>query len=163
MAKVNTLGYTNHPTNPLYGTGKKVRRVRAVIYNATALSDGDVVVIARGLPVDAQILGINFPQGNAARSGLTDVDFGFHRQDNDVVLEKDALIDGISFASARTSGVDLLGSNVSGFDFTKTIGGLLSLTPDTEPQGGINLTATINTAGSTTGTIIVDVDIAFPA
>ncbi|MFA5500665.1 MAG: hypothetical protein WC404_06265 [Candidatus Omnitrophota bacterium] len=163
MGAVNTLGYTNYPKNPLYGTGKKVRRVRAVIYNATALSDGDVVTIARGLPVDAQILNINFPQGHAARTGLTDVDFGFHRQDNGAVIDKDALIDGITFASARTAAVDLLGSNVSSFDFTKTIGGLLSLTGETQPSGGVNLTATINTAGSTTGTIIVDIDIAFPA
>lgn len=163
MATVNTLGYTNDSKNPLYGSGKKLQRVRAIIYNATAFSDGDIVVLAKGLPVDAQIVGINLPQGNAARTGLTDIDIGFHRQDNGVVIDKDALVDGDTMASARTSAIDILGKNISGFDFTKSIGSLLSLTRETEPSGGVNLTATINTAGATTGTIVVDIDIAFPA
>lgn len=163
MTTHNTLGFTNDPSNPLYGSGKVIRHVRALIYNATAFSDGDIVKLAKGLPLDAQIVGIDFPEGTAARSGLTDVDFGFFRNDNSVVLDKDVLIDGVSFASARTSAVDLLGSNVSGFDRTKTIGELLNLTGETEPIGGVDLCATINTAGSTTGTIVCDIAIAFSA
>jgi hypothetical protein len=163
MATVNSLGITNYPHDPLFQQGQIIKRVRAVIYNATALSDGDIVVLAKGLPVNARILNINLPQGNAARTGLSDIDFGFYRQDNGAVIDKDVLVDGDTMASARTSAIDILGKNVSGFDFTKTIGGLLSLTSETEPSGGVNLCATINTAGSTTGTIIVDIDIAFPA
>ncbi len=163
MATVNSLGITNYPKDPLFQQGQIIKRVRAVIYNATALSDGDIVVLAKGLPVNARILNINLPQGNAARTGLSDIDFGFYRQDNGAVIDKDVLVDGDTMASARTSAIDILGKNVSGFDFTKTIGGLLSLTSETEPSGGVNLCATINTAGSTTGTIIVDIDIAFPA
>lgn len=163
MGAVNTLGYTNYPKDPLFGTGQIVKRIRAIIKNTTALSDGDVVTIARGLPVGARILTINLPQGNAARTGLSDIDFGFYRQDNGAVIDKDALVDGDTMASARTAAIDILGENVSGFDFTKTIGGLLSLTGETQPSGGVNLCATINTAGSTTGTIVVDIDVAFPA
>lgn len=163
MATANSLGITNYPKDPLFQQGQIIKRVRAVIYNATALSDGDIVVLAKGLPVNARILNINLPQGNAARTGLSDIDFGFYRQDNAAVIDKDVLVDGDTMASARTSAIDILGKNVSGFDFTKTIGGLLSLTSETEPCGGVNLCATINTAGSTTGTIVVDIDIAFPA
>ena len=163
MATVNALGITNYPKDPLFQGGQIIKRVRALIYNATAFSDGDIVVLAKSLPVNARIVNINLPQGNAARTGLSDIDFGFYRQDNGAVIDKDVLVDGDTMASARTSAIGILGENISGFDFTKTIGGLLSLTSETEPSGGVNLCATINTAGSTTGTIIVDIDIAYPA
>lgn len=163
MAKKQTLGYTAKPSDPLYTNGKYIREVLAVISITAAAAVNDVHVLAHNIPIDAQVVGIFLPSGSAIIAGLTDVDFGFHRADNDAALDTDVLADGVNFsAAARASAVDLIGSGLT-FDTTKNIGELLSLQSDEEPSGGVNVTATIKAEGAGTGTIPVLVRIAFPA
>lgn len=159
MAKKQTLGYTAKPSDPLYTNGKYIREVLAAISITAAAAANDVHVLAHNIPIDAQVVGIFLPSGSAQIADLTDVDFGFHRADNDAALGIDALADGVNFsAAARTYAVDLIES-----DTTKNIGELLSLQSDEEPSGGVNVTATIKAEGAGTGTIPVLVRIAFPA
>lgn len=158
MAIVNTLGYTAKPKDPLYGNGIYPRIVQAAISITSGAADGDVHILARNLPYSAKIIGIRFPFGSAVVTDLTDVDFGLHRSDNNAVVDKDILVDGISFASARAYAIDILSA-----DKTKTIAELLGVSPESEPLGGVNVTATVNTQGAGVGTIEAEILIQFPA
>lgn len=160
MAQIETLGFAADPKNPLYTTGKYMRTVvgQIAVSNAGSAA-GDIYKIARGLPIDAQVLAIRLPRGTAQIAGMDDVDFGFYRSDNEVALDADILVDGADFATAAfAAGKDLLGSNL-----TKTIGGLLSLASDNEPAGGVDLCATLKNKPTATGTVTVFVDLAFTA
>jgi hypothetical protein len=162
MAFVDTLGIAADPSNPLFNTGVNVRVVQALITITSGSADGEVQKLAIGLPIDAQVLGLFLPGGAPGITQLTDVDFGFYRNADGVVIDKDILVDGKNFSSAITTAIDCLADN-SGMDYTKKIKDLLSLESDTEPSGGVDLCATINTQGSGTGTIRVWVVLGFPA
>lgn len=160
MAQIETLGFAADPKNPLYTTGKYVRTVvgQIAVSNAGSAA-GDIYKIARGLPVDTQVLAIRLPRGTAQIAGMDDVDFGFYRSDNEDVLDIDVLVDGADFATAvKASGVDLLESGL-----TSTIGGLLNLASDSEPAGGVDLCATLKAKPTATGTVTVFIDLAFTA
>jgi len=160
MAQIKTLGFAADPKNPLYTTGKYLRTVvgQLAVSNAGSAA-GDIYKIARGLPIDAQVLAVRLPQGTAQIAGMDDVDFGFYRSDNEAVLDIDALVDGADFATAAlASGKDLLSA-----DLTKTIGGLLNLGSDNEPAGGVDLCATLKAKPTATGTVTVFIDLAFTA
>lgn len=163
MAEVETLGYAADEKNPLYSRGKKVSTVVAQISITATAAAGDIHKLARGIPIDAHVLGLRLPRGSAQIVGLSDVDFGFYRQDTEAVLDKDILADGVDFdAAAKTGPQDVLGENLT-HDLTKKIKDLLDLETNEEPSGGVDLCATINAEGAGTGTITVYVDLVFPA
>lgn len=164
MATRQTLGKIAKGKNPLYNQGEEVQKVRAVVPVAAAWADADVVVLAYNLPIDTLITRINLPNGSPEITGATDYDLGFHKaagvdgQSLGDVLDKDALVDGVSFASARTAAIDILGLNIASFDKKKTIGELLGLTSETAPAGGVHLTMTLNTAGSAAADIDIEIE-----
>lgn len=160
----DTLGYTADPKNALYSRGKKIRTVVAQISITSSAAAGDKHILARGLSVDDQVVGLRLPRGCAQIVGLTDVDFGFYRTDNNVVLDADILADGVDFGTAAITdyGRDLLGENLT-YDLTEKIKDQLDIDTNEAPSGGVDLVATVNAEGAGTGTITVYVDIADPA
>lgn len=172
MALFENALSTAKPLDPSFTVGKKLRTVQAVINVGSTSATGDVYVLAKGLPATARIAGIVLPKGSAAVTGMSDVDFGFYASqteksldgsgnlvDSNVVIDKDALVDGATFASAKGS-IDLLGDGVSSFDPTKSIGELCSLSSQDFPAHGVDVCATMNTIGTATGTIYVNVLVA---
>jgi len=160
------------PLDPSFTVGKKVRTVNAVINTGSTSANGDVYILAKGLPATARIAGIFLPKGSAAVTGLSDVDFGFYASHtsesldgngnlvvNNTVIDKDALADGVTFASAKGA-IDLLGDNVSNFDPTKSIGELCSLSAQDFPAHGVDVCATLNAVGTATGKIYVNILVA---
>lgn len=167
MAFLNTEGYAADPNNPLYTTGKYPRYVRAEIEIDGSTADGDVFVLARNLPLEAQVVSIDLPAGNPAIAGFSDADVGIFRSaqtgSSQATLDADLLVDGVSFVAERSSATDLLGANIGSFDKTKTIGELLSLNSDQSYQGGVDVGLKVNTQGAGTGKVVFDVKLAFPA
>ena len=164
------LDATASKHDPLHNGGQILKTVIATITIDANSADGDVVILAPGLPISAKIVGLRLPTVVSGITQLSDVDFGFYKQAGmkatDLVsaipttLGKDVLVNGIDLSSAKAANVDILSS-----DRAATIGSLLTtaLAADQEPAGGVNLCATINTQGSGTGTIEVAIDIAYPA
>lgn len=161
------------PLDPSFTVGKKLRTVNAVINTGSTSANGDVYILAKGLPATARIAGIVLPKGSAAVTGLSDVDFGFYASHtsesldgsgnlviNNTVIDKDALVDGATFASAKGFAIDLLGDGVSSFDPTKSIGELCSLSSQDFPAHGVDVCATLNAVGTATGKIYVNILIA---
>lgn len=165
MATRTTRGKDAKPNAPLYNQGDIVQKVRAVVPVAVAWNNADVVILAYNLPIDTLVSRIMLPNGSPAITGMTDVDFGFHKpsgvdgQDLGDALDADVLVDGVDFSSARTSAIDILGLNIASFDKEATIGDLLSLTSETAPAGGVHLTMTLNAAGSAADDIDIEIDL----
>lgn len=164
---------TANPLDPSFTVGKKVRVVEAVINTGSTSANGDVVVLAHGLPATARVVGIFLPAGSAAVTGLSDVDFGVYAAGKEktvdgsgnlvyanTVIDADALADGVSFASAKTGAIDLLGSSISSFDYTKSMAQLCSLSSQNFPAHGVDVCATLNAVGTATGSIRVNVLVA---
>lgn len=162
-----------NPLDPSFSVGKKVRTVEAVIETGATSANGDVVVLAHGLPATARIVGIFLPAGSGAVTGLSDVDFGVYAANNqktvdangnlvyaNTVIDADALADGVTFASAKASAIDLLGSSISGFDYTKSIAQLCNLSSQDFPAHGIDICATLNAVGTAAGLIRVNILVA---
>jgi hypothetical protein len=164
MATRQTSGKIAKGNAPLYNQGEEVKKVRAVVPVAAAWADADVVILAYNLSIDTLISRINLPNGSPGITGATDYDIGFHKaagvdgQSLGAVLDKDVLVDGVDFSSARTSAIDILGLNIASFDKEATIGDLLGLTSETAPAGGVHLTMTLNTAGSAAGDIDLEIE-----
>lgn len=167
MATRQTSGKlaTGKGKNPLYNQGEEIQKVRAVVPVAAAWNNDDVVILAYNLPIDTLITRINLPNGNpTGMTGANDYDIGFHRtagvdgQSLGAVLDKDALVDGVDFSSARTASIDILGLNVSSFDKSKTIGELLGL--NSEDIGDVHVTMTLNAAGSVAGDLDIEIEMA---
>ena len=145
------------PLDPMFTVGRYIRVVQAKI-DLTDTSNGDVVILAEGLPAAARIVRIMLPKGVAQISGVSDVDFGFYETKTNKVIDKDALVDGISFAeSGGLANVDIVGTNVSDFDATKDIATLLGLNAQNIPAYGFDLCATLNTKGDATSSIELDI------
>lgn len=144
------------PRNALYSTGKELRTIHAKIDKKADTADGTAFILASGLSLSARVHRIMFPKGTPALAGLTSVDFGFYRKSDDTVLKADALVKAKSFAAALTN-LDIVGDGIADFDNTATIGELLGLGPDQTPAEGVNLCATVNTAGSAAGVLDMDI------
>ena len=143
------------PLDPMFTVGKKLRTVQAQIA-LTGTSNGDVVILAEGLPATARIVRVMLPKGVTAITGVSDVDFGFYASKTNKELDKDAVADGVSFAS-NLANIDLVGSNVASFDATKDIATLCGLDAQNIPAHGFDFCATLNTKGSATATIELDI------
>ena len=143
------------PLNPMYTVGKKLRTVQVKLdLNETA--NGDVVILAEGLPATARVARIMLPKGVAAITGVSDVDFGFYASKTNKVIDADAVADGVSFASDLAN-IDLVGSNIASFDVTKDIATLCGLDSQNIPAHGFDLCATLNTKGAATDKIELDI------
>ena len=159
-----------YPTDPLFNNGQIVKTVIATIDVTASSADGDVIVLAKGLPLGVKVIGLRLPTVVSGITQLSDVDFGVYAAHNLTidalvstiptadVLDKDILVDGTDLSAAKAANVDILSA-----DRAKSLGDLLSLGADKEPAGGVAICATINTQGSGTGTIEVAIDLAFPA
>jgi hypothetical protein len=163
MAKNATQGYAAKPTSPLFNNGVYIRTVLAVIVTAAADAAGKVHTLVRGLPLGAQVVGIRLAGSHAAIGGASDLDIGFHRSDNEVVLDKDILVDGADISGAIAYATDLMQLAPGAGTLIQNIGEMLSLAADKCPAGGVDLTATFNSDVSAAGTVKLFVDIAFPA
>lgn len=165
MANQTTDGKTAESSRPLYNQGEARQVVQAIVGVEATWNDADTCILAYNLPINTIVSRINLPSGSPAITGATDYDIGFYKpadadgQGLGDALDADALVDGASFTSARTSAIDLLGKNVSGFDKTETIGEILGLTSETAPAGGVHLVLTLNTAGSAAGDIDFDIEL----
>jgi hypothetical protein len=164
MAVEQTTGFTAKPTDPLYTTGKYLRSVFASYTKAGSDKSGTVVPLAKGLPLDVQVVGIRFPRGCAQSANTNDMDIGVYRAGSTVAIDADALVDGLSLHSAALEdGYDALGLNVSGFDYTETLGEILSKETDEAYHGGVDVCMTINTSGTTAAQFDMELLLAFPA
>ena len=165
MTTFNTAGYTAKARNPLYSGGKTLRTVHAEFdVVAASLTNGDVFVLARNLPVGARVHRILSPNATPALTAATDNDFGFYKADLDgnlTAIDADILVDGGSLASSL-SARDVLNSLNTSLDQTKTIGELLSLQADTAPAGGVYLCMTMNTKSTANGKLDLDVVVEYP-
>lgn len=165
MANQATDTKTAKPSLPLYNQGEVPQVVNAVVGVEAAWNDADTVILAYNVPVGAKVLRIMLPAGSPAITGASDYDIGCYKpadadgQGLGAALDADALVDGISFVSARSSAVDILGTNIGSFDKTKTLGELLGLTSETAPSG-VHIVMTLNTAGTAAGDIDIDIHLA---
>lgn len=145
------------PLDPMFTVGRQIRVVQAQIA-LTGTANGDVVILASGLPATARIVRIMLPKGVAQISGVSDVDFGFYETGTNKVIDKDAVADGVTFAaSGGLANIDLVGSNISNFPVVQDIATLCGLNAQNIPSKGFDLCATLNTKGSATATIDLDI------
>lgn len=163
MSKNATQGYAATPESPLFNNGVYIRTVLAVIVTAAADAAGKIHTLARGLPLGAQVVAVRLAGNHAAISGASDIDLGFHRSDNEVVLDKDILVDGVNLSGAIAYATDLMQLAPGAGTLIQNIGEMLSLQADECPAGGVDLTATVNSDAAAAGTIKLFIDIAFPA
>jgi hypothetical protein len=148
---------TAKPLDPMFTVGRQLRVVQAQIA-LTGTSNGDVVILAEGLPATARIVRVMLPKGCAQISGVSDVDLGFYASKTNKVIDADAVADGITFAaSGGLANVDLVGTNISNFPVVKDIATLCGLSSQEIPAHGFDLCATLNTKGSATATIELDI------
>ena len=141
--------------------------VNAEVDVLSTWNDGDIVVLARNLPIDTIISRIMLPAGYTAITAATDYDIGFYYpadadgQGLGSAIDADALVDGYDFSAGASSAIDINGTNVT-LDRTYTIGELLSLTSETAPAAGVHLCMTLNTAGTADGNLDLDIEMTFP-
>ena len=149
--------------NPMYRTGKKLTTVHSQLtVDASELTNGDIFVLAGGLPLDARVHRIFSPNATPALTAATDNDIGFYKMVDGalVALDKDIVVDGATLASALSTR-DLLSLN-SSLDRSKTIGELLSLTNEKEPASGVYLCLTMNTKSTADGVLDLDIVVEYP-
>lgn len=143
------------PLDPMFSVGRFVRIVQAKVSLTAESADKDVVILAKGLPATARIHRIMLPKGTKALTGAS-VSIGFYASGTNKVLDADAVVKGKSFATALAN-VDLVGEGVESFDATKDIASLLGLNSGNVPAQGFDLCATIDTKGTATGDIDLDI------
>ncbi len=163
MSTKRTDGYTADPKKALYIGGDSKRCIQAVCEIEAADDDGDQFILAYNLPVDTLVSRILLPKVTASIANATDYDIGFYKPDRDdnlaigTVLDADALVDGLDLSSGDVVR-DILGENVSGFAQEDTIGDLLDLTVETQPQG-VHMVMTMNTVGTAAGELDMEIEL----
>ncbi len=163
MATKRTDGYTADPKKALYIGGDSKRCVQAVCDIEVADNDGDQFILVYNLPVDTLVSRILLPKVTAAIANATDYDIGFYKPDRDdnlaigTVLDADALVDGWNPSGGDTVR-DILGENIGAFEQEETIGELLGLTVETQPQG-VHMVLTMNTAGTADGELDMEIEL----
>lgn len=163
--KVNALG-VSEPRNPTFKSGKAFRRVDASFSLTGANSDaGDILEIAGPLSLADRVAGLyaNASTGLPALTAAADNDLGFYRKKPGgeyVALDADVIWDGVDLSSANTSTGNLLtGLAAASFDESQNIGELLNLGADRQPDGGVFLCLTVNTANTATATLRLTAEI----
>jgi hypothetical protein len=162
--KLNALA-TAEPKNPAFKTGKNFRKVDSKFALTSANSDaGDILELAGALSFADRVAGLyaNVSTGLPALTSATDNDLGFYYKNSEgeyVELDKDILWDGVSLASASTTNGNYLTGKNASLDESQNIGELLGLGADKQPQGGVFLCLTVNTANTATATLRLSVEI----
>lgn len=164
MATIRSREYTAAPNAPVTGTGICTKTTRSSYsITAAASSNGDVYILGGPYQVDAKLLHIIAPNGTPALTSATDNDIGFFKKDENgdfVAIDADVVVDGGDLSSAITDGgVDLIRNLNAAYDTTQTIGDLISITNEVQPNGGIYLGLTTNTATTAVGPVILDLDV----
>lgn len=169
MALLRSIGSAAFPRNPMYQSGKKMRKVNAKFTVATTGNIGDQYVLAGPLSLDTRISRI-YTQAMAALTSATTWNLGFYYSKDALATQAGLVVvkasggnelwSGVSLVTAVTTFLDVLTNKNSALDNTKPIRDLLSLGADAEPIGGVYLvltnTTTANTAG---GTVDLDIEL----
>lgn len=163
-----SIGAQAFKRNPMYWTGKKMRKVSSKFAVATTGANGDQYILAGPMSIDDRVARI-YANGLVALTSATSNNLGFYYSKDNLATQAglvpvksgggNELWSAVSLASAVTAFSDLLTAKNSGLDNTKAIRDILSLAPDSEPWGGIYLVLTIGTAQSAGGTIDLDIEI----
>jgi len=158
MSNKYTLGYDANPKKTCWVNGAKKTTILAQCDIVSGDADGDTIILGWNIPVDTLISAIKVPKAISAITGATDYDIGFYKPNREdptdvgSALDKDALVDGIDFSGGVAVG------DINEADKTKTIGDLLSLSVEDQPEG-VHIVMTLNTAGSASGTIGLEIDL----
>ena len=166
MAVVENPYAVAKPLDPMFTVGRVLRTVQAQIAIGASSADGDVVILAKGVPPTARVARIMLPAGSSALTGCT-VDIGLYKMKKNisaeettdlateyVAIDEDCLVDGQSFATAMNN-VDIVGANISSFDRTADLATLANAKEF--PSGGYAIGAKLVTKGSVTGNIELDI------
>lgn len=166
MAVVENPYAVAKPLDPMFTVGRVLRTVQAQIAIGASSADGDVVILAKGVPPTARVARIMLPAGSSALTGCT-VDIGLYKMKKNisaeettnlateyVAIDEDCLVDGQSFANAMNN-VDIVGANISSFDRTADLATLANAKEF--PSGGYAIGAKLVAKGSVTGNIELDI------
>ena len=160
MATKYSSEYTAKPSNTLFSQGKQLVVVPATAPIASGDSDGDIYVLARGIPLSAILLSALLPRGHGSVTGGTSFDLGVYKNTGTfetpvwTVVDKDIFMAAKDFSTGVAYTLDVATSARS-----STIGELLSLSIENESvEYAIVLTA--NTVGSATVAIPFDLVLA---
>lgn len=168
-AIAQSIGFNAFKRNPMYTSGKTMRKVNAKFTVPTTGNIGDAYVLAGPLSIDDRISRI-YSQAMAALTSATTWNLGFYYTKDQLATVAglvavkasggNELWSGVDLTSAVTTFLDVLTKKNSSLDNTKAIRDLLSFGPDQEPVGGIYLVLTnTTTANSAGGTVDLDVEI----
>ena len=154
------------PLDPMFTVGRELRTVQAQIAIGASSANGDVVILAKGVPPTARVARIMLPVGSSALTGCT-VDIGLYKMQKNisaeettdlateyVAIDEDCLVDGQSFATAMNN-VDIVGANISSFDRTADLATLAQAKEF--PSGGYAIGAKLVAKGSVNGNIELDI------
>lgn len=154
------------PLDPMFTVGRELRTVQAQIAIDASSANGDVVILAKGVPPTARVARIMLPTGSSALTGCT-VDIGLYKMQKNisaeettdlateyVAIDEDCLVDGQSFATAMNN-VDIVGANISSFDRTADLATLAQAKEF--PSGGYAIGAKLVAKGSVNGNIELDI------
>jgi hypothetical protein len=169
MTTFRADGVANQPYDSLYQSGKKLRTVQfSKTLTSGTSSAGDLFILAGPMSFDDKIKGII--ASTPALTSANDNDLGFFKKNADGTFTalktsagasaKDLLWNGVDLSSALSYRELLYTLNTS-LDEEKTIGELLGLGSDQEPDGCVYLGLTTNVANTAaTARLILDVQIA---
>ena len=166
MAVVENPYAVAKPLDPMFTVGRVLRTVQAQIAIGASSADGDMVILAKGVPPTARVARIMLPAGSSALTGCT-VDIGLYKMKKNisveettdlateyVAIDEDCLVDGQSFATAMNN-VDIVGANISSFDRTADLATLANAKEF--PSGGYAIGAKLVAKGSVIGNIELDI------
>lgn len=149
MADKYTEGYDAKPLKPLYsGVGEVLSTVVARAEIAAADDDGQLYVLARGIPLDATLVAINLPIGYTAITAGTDYDIGVYKNTGTyasptwTAQDADIFVDGYNFSAGASTPLGILESATD-----STIAELLSLNTE-KAMSEYAIVLTANTVGS---------------
>lgn len=133
-----------------------------IVTNATT-AVGDLLVMAQRISPDSIIHSIKIDNTEAGTGLLADIDIVIRNADDLSKPKTDdvLLADGFSLASARTTMTEVLGSSISNFDKSKSLGQLLELGSDSI-RGYLSLVMLVNDAGTAATTINYEIEYSSP-
>lgn len=162
MATYRSTQYTAKPLKPAFSEGQSMAFAQSSHTVAAATNEnGDVHVISGPHSLSDRIAGLY--AAIPALTSAADNDIGFYRKNETgafVAVDKDVLLDGVTFASALTHR-EILTHFLPALDVTKTIGEHLGISAAVGDSNGYYLCWTENTASTATSetvhfTVMVD-------
>ena len=152
-----SLEYTAQPKKQINIKGVEYRHCKShFVYDASEQAAGDTFVLAEGLDGNTIVKGVFITNSAITTAADNDVMICKHGETSAITVASgkiNLLADGFTIASAATT--DVLGSSVSGFDYSKSLAELTGI--DNEI---FDIVLTVKTAGTVDGTIVADVQTA---